>query len=100
MTQSKSLELSLLETKEKYNELVHKSTDLYAQARRISNSIGEFVTSINMFLETDELLVPLSEIQKAINDLLPEKVEKHVNYLVKIFANNFQEIIDKNVRQT
>ena len=53
-----------------------------------------------MFLESDELLVPLNEIQKGINDLVPEKVEKQMNYLVKIFANNFQEIIDKNVRMT
>jgi DUF438 domain-containing protein len=51
-----------------------------------------------MFLESDELLVPLNEIQKGINELIPDKVEKQINYLVKIFANNFQEIIDKNVR--
>ncbi len=51
-----------------------------------------------MFLESDELLVPLNEIQKGINELIPDKVEKQINYLVKIFANNFQDIIDKNVR--
>lgn len=79
---------------------MNKSTALYQQARKISASVGEFITSINMFLESDELLVPLNEIQKGINDLVPEKVEKQMNYLVKIFANNFQEIIDKNVRMT
>lgn len=51
-----------------------------------------------MFLESDELLVPLNQIQKGINELIPDKVERQINYLVKIFANNFQEIIDKNVR--
>jgi len=27
-----------------------------------------------------------------------EKVEKQFNYLIKIFTNNFQEVIDKNVK--
>jgi hypothetical protein len=53
------MEANLLETKEKYNELVSKSSNLFQSARKISNSIGEFVTSINLFLESEELLVPL-----------------------------------------
>lgn len=51
-----------------------------------------------MFLESDEILVPLNEIQKGVSELLPEKVEKQMSYLIKIFANNFQEVIDKNVK--
>lgn len=50
LLRSKSMEASLLETKEKYNELVSKSSNLFQSARKISNSIGEFVTSINLFL--------------------------------------------------
>jgi hypothetical protein len=59
LLRSKSMEANLLETKEKYNELVSKSSNLFQSARKISNSIGEFVTSINLFLESEELLVPL-----------------------------------------
>lgn len=51
-----------------------------------------------MFLESDEILVPLNEIQKGVSELLPEKVEKQMSYLIKIFANNFQEVIDKHVK--
>lgn len=50
LLRSKSMEANLLETKEKYNELVSKSSNLFQSARKISNSIGEFVTSINLFL--------------------------------------------------
>ena len=33
-----------------------------------------------------------------MGDLNADKVEKHFNYLIKIFTNNFQEVIDNNVR--
>ena len=95
---SKSLENSLIQTKQRYNDLVNKSTNLYQQARRISNCIGEFINSINLFLESEELLIPLKQIQKGINELQPQRVEKQFSYLIKIFTNNFQQVIDKNVK--
>lgn len=96
---SKELESHLVETKEKFNELVDKSTALYQSARKISNSFCDFVSSINLFLQSEELMIPLKEIQKGINDLLPEKVEKHVNYLIKIFGNTFEELIEKKAKE-
>ena len=56
---SQSLEASLVETKQKYNDLVNKSTLLYQQARKIGGSVGQFINSINIFIESEELLVPL-----------------------------------------
>ena len=50
-----------------------------------------------MFLESEELLIPLKDIQKGIAELNSERVDKQCNYLIKIFTNNFQEVIDKNV---
>ena len=44
------------------------------------------------------MLVPLNDIQKAIGELNSERVERQFNYLIKIFTNNFQEVIDKNVQ--
>lgn len=95
---SKRMETSLLQTKQKYNDLINKSGMLYQQARKISHSVGEFVSNINLFLESEELLVPLNDIQKAIGELNSERVERQFNYLIKIFTNNFQEVIDKNVQ--
>lgn len=45
-------------------------------------------------------MVPINEIQKGVNDLNSDKVEKHFNYLIKIFTHNFQEVIDRNVKVT
>ncbi len=45
-------------------------------------------------------MIPLKQIQKGISELQPEKVEKQMNYLIKIFTNNFQQVIDKNVKIT
>ena len=56
---SKALQASLIDTKEKYNDLVNKSSTLYQQARKISSSLGEFISNINLFLESEELMIPL-----------------------------------------
>ncbi len=50
VVKSKALQASLIDTKEKYNDLVNKSTTLYQQARKISNAFGEFISNINLFL--------------------------------------------------
>ena len=41
--------------------------------------------------------MPLNDIQKGVCELNGERVEKQFGYLIKIFTNNFQEVIDKNV---
>ncbi len=48
LLRSKSMEANLLETKEKYNELVSKSSNLFQSARKISNSIGEDKRAIEL----------------------------------------------------
>ena len=94
-----ALEGQVVEAKERYNELAEKAGGLYQQARKISNAVGEFVSSLNLFLESEELLVPLEEIQKGINELQAERVERQINYLIRIFENNFQEVVEKKVGQ-
>jgi endo-1,4-beta-D-glucanase Y len=79
--------------------LAGRSSGLFQQARKISASVGEFITSINLFLESEELLVPLREIQKGINELTAERVEKQINYLIRIFENNFEEVIDRRIKK-
>ena len=37
------------------------------QARRISTAIGDFVSVVNKLLESEEMMVPLRDIQKGIN---------------------------------
>lgn len=42
--------------------------------------------------------MPLKEIQKGINELLPEKVEKQMNYLIRIFETNFQAVVERRIK--
>lgn len=57
----------MVETKERYNDLVNKVSGLMQQARRISTAIGDFVYVVNKLLESEEMMVPLRDIQKGIN---------------------------------
>jgi hypothetical protein len=74
-----------------------RSSGLLQEAKRISSSVGEFITSINLFLDSEELLVPLKEIQKGITELSADRVEKQMRYLISIFEHNFTEAIERRI---
>lgn len=46
---------------------MNKVSGLMQQARRISTAIVDFVSVVNKLLESEEMMVPLRDIQKGIN---------------------------------
>ena len=54
--------------------------------------------TINAELKSEEILIPLGEIEKGVTDMVVDKVEKQINYLNKIYSTALNDVLKANLK--
>ena len=71
---SQMLEKSLLDTKEKFNTIITQLDNEHEQTREIVNLISNFIQFVSNSLHSEDMLIPLKDIEKGMAEYNPQKV--------------------------